>query len=129
MANETILVVEDEALIGLEVTSVLQKQGYRVLPMVKFGDDIIGRVMSEDPDLVLCDIRLGGFMDGIEAVERLRLVKCDLPVIYMTAYGDEATRRRAVKTAPEAILDKPVPNEELLRAVDQALSGRVSQEA
>ena len=122
MANETILVVEDEAYIGLEVSSVLQKSGFHVLPMVKFGDDVVGCVMKDNPDLVLCDIRLGGFLDGIEAVERLRLVRKSLPVIFMTAYGDEATRRRAMKTSPVSILDKPVAHDKLLSAVEKAFA-------
>lgn len=122
MANETILVVEDEACIGLEVSSVLQEQGYKIPPMVKFGDDVVGRVMSDKPDLLLCDIRLGGFLDGIQAVERLRLVQNSLPIIYMTAYGDEKTRHRASKTRPSDILDKPVCHEKLLKAVQKALS-------
>ncbi len=116
--NETILVVEDEVCIGLEITSVLEQRGYKVLPMVRFGDDIVGRVINDSPDLVLCDIRLGGFIDGIEAIERLRLVKSSLPVVFITAYGDEATRRRALKSGPVAILDKPVAHEKLIEVVE-----------
>jgi DNA-binding NtrC family response regulator len=122
VANETILVVEDEACIGLEVSSVLKEKGYRIPPIVKYGDDVVGRVMSDKPDLLLCDIRLGGFLDGIEAVERLRLVQSSLPIIYITAYGDAAIRRRASKTRPLDILDKPVSHEKLLKVVEDALS-------
>lgn len=119
----TVLVVEDEALIGLEVSLVLRNKGFSVPPVVAFGDDVVRHVMQEKPDLILCDIRLGGCFDGVDAMQRIRLVNPTIPVVYMTAFGDLATCRRAQKTNPIAILDKPVIHEVLVHTVDEALAG------
>ncbi|MDT8297886.1 MAG: response regulator [Spirochaetaceae bacterium] len=125
MPKGTVLVVEDEAMIGLEVSLVLRNSGYSVPQVVMSSDDVIKNVMQEKPDLILCDIRIGGILDGVEAIQRIRLINSEIPVVYMTAYGDRTTCRRAMKTNPVAILDKPVLHEVLVNTIDKALVGSV----
>ena len=125
MGKGTVLVIEDEAMIGLEVSLVLRNSGYSVPHVVMSGDEVVKNVMQEKPDLILCDIRIGGFLDGVEAIQRIRLINSKIPVVYMTAFGDRITCRRAMQTNPAAILDKPVIHEVLVNTIDHALAGSV----
>lgn len=120
MSEAVILVVEDEALVGMELQESLQKAGYSVPEVVIFSDNIIPAIVKHKPDLVLMDINLNSITDGVAAVQRMN-IGGELPVIYLTAYRDALTKERAMRTHPKDYLVKPVSEEKLLEAVKQAL--------
>lgn len=124
MANETILVVEDEPLVALELKEDLERLGYRVPEVVEKGEALIEAVARCRPDLLIMDIRLRGCLDGIEAAF-LAKARFDLPVIYLTAYSDDETLKRAAMTGPECFLLKPFDEPVLAANIRIALS-RVS---
>lgn len=128
MANETILVVEDELFIGEELREDLERSGYRVPAVVPSGDGVAEAVAQHHPAVVLMDIRLGGGMDGIQAAAALK-ARFDVPVIYLTAFSDPETLERAAATEPAAYLIKPFSERELLANVALALSKRKASEA
>src|SRR5262245_37688362 len=99
MAAPSILIVEDEAVVAVDIASKLGRLGYGVAGTVWRGEDAIALALERRPDLVLMDIRLAGRIDGIEAAERIR-AECQVPVIYLTAYADRATLQRAKVTRP-----------------------------
>jgi PAS domain S-box-containing protein len=76
--------------------------------------------MEDRPDLVLMDIKLKGEMDGIEAAEQIR-TRLNVPVIYLTAFADEATLQRAKITQPFGYLLKPFEERELHTTIEMAL--------
>ncbi len=115
-----ILIVEDEPIVGLEISDSLERMGYEACPVVSSGDKVLEAALREDPDLILMDIKLKSFTDGIDAGVRVKMVK-DIPVIYMTAYADIGMRERAERTQPAAYLLKPVENDILKREIDAAL--------
>jgi len=123
MANETILVVEDEVFISEELREDLERAGYRVPAIVPSGDLVAAAVELHRPEVVLMDIRIGGSMDGIQAAAALK-ERFDVPVIYLTAFSDPETLERAVATGPAAYLIKPFSERELLANVALALSKR-----
>jgi len=127
MNDASILIVEDESIIALEIAMELQKSGFSVLDMVDKGEDALRVVMEQQPDLVMMDIMINGEMDGIETVEKIRKVS-DLPVIYLTAYADEKTLERAIATDPEGYLVKPFNSEELAATIKLALYRYAKQE-
>lgn len=101
------MIVEDEPIVGLEIKDSLERLGYEVPVVIDSGDSVIENNMRFKPDLILMDIRLRSFIDGIDASRRLRMVS-DTPIIYLSAYTNEETRNRADKTSPSAFLSKPL---------------------
>lgn len=102
----SVLVVEDEAVVAADIASSLKSFGYAVPATAASGEDAVARAREQHPDLVLMDIRLRGKLDGIEAAT---IIKNELriPTLYVTAYGDDATFKRAEPTAPIGYLLKP----------------------
>ena len=86
--------------------------GYDVLGTASRASDAVSQVLELMPDLVLMDINLKGEMDGIEAAARIT-EQLDVPIIYCTAYSNEATLARAKITAPYGYVLKPFDNREL----------------
>ncbi|MBW4538222.1 MAG: response regulator [Myxacorys chilensis ATA2-1-KO14] len=128
MATERILVVEDERVVARDIEKRLKKLGYVVPASVASGEEAINKVAELRPDLVLMDIRLKGQMDGIEAAEQIR-ADFDTPVIYLTAYADEATLQRAKATEPFGYIVKPFDERDLHVAIEVALRRQLSETA
>ena len=120
-AGKGILVVEDQRLIAADIESRLEKFGYRVVGSVASGEAAIQAALEVLPDLILMDIRLRGALDGIQAAETIR-ARLDVPIIYLTAYTDEDTIRRARSTSPFGYLVKPFNERELRAAIEMALA-------
>lgn len=121
MTKERILVVEDEALVAEELREDLERLGYAVAGVVASGEQVLEAVSEGKPDLVLMDVRLNGIMDGIEAAFQTK-AEFDIPIIYLSAYSDDETLRRAAVTAPTAYLIKPFNERELAANIAMALS-------
>ncbi len=115
-----ILIVEDEAIVALDLRTRLTQFGYVVVEAVSRGDAAIVAAESHRPDLVLMDIRLQGPMDGVEAAETIRN-RFRLPVVYLTAHADEATVNRARVTEPFGYILKPFDGRELRTVIEMAL--------
>jgi PAS domain S-box-containing protein len=116
----TILIVEDEPVIAEAIELTLRDLGYAVLGHAGSADEALRSAAQQRPDLVLMDIRLRGLRDGIQAAELLR-DQFRLPVVFLTAHADEATLRRARKTAPYGYVVKPFKMSDLRTAVEIAL--------
>lgn len=115
-----ILVVEDEVIIARELQSRLQELDYDVPDIAVSGEEAIEKAERLQPDLVLMDIHLKGAMDGIGAAEALQVERA-VPVVYLTAYADDETVRRARLTGPFGYLLKPFQTKELQTTIEMAL--------
>jgi len=120
VASARILVVEDEGIVAEEIRSRLKRLRYEVAAVASSGEEAIKKAEETRPDLVLMDIRLRGGMDGVEAAEEIR-ARFDIPVVYVTAYADEATLRRAKTTGPYGYILKPFEDKELRTSIEVAL--------
>jgi PAS domain S-box-containing protein len=117
---ESVMIVEDEGVVALELEQCLRQLGYKVPSVVGTGAEAVARAAEIKPDLVLMDIRLKGKMDGIEAAQEI--MNCQsIPVVYLTAHSDDATVRRARETAPFGYVLKPWEEKSLQIAIDLAL--------
>jgi len=121
MSLARILIVEDEPLVALELKETLEDAGYEVLPPVDSADLVLQAVRELKPALLLMDVRLRSFLDGIDAVTRLRILSA-VPVVYMTAYSTPDVLRRVEHTHPAGFLVKPVDGPLLLETVHRALN-------
>ena len=116
----SILIVEDERVVGWDIQTKLEGMDYEVSGIVASGEEALAKVEVKRPDLVLMDIRLEGNMDGIEAADIIR-EKYNLPVIFLTAYVDEDTLGRAKITQPFGYLLKPFDERQLHTTIKMAL--------
>lgn len=115
-----ILVVEDEAIVALDIQSRLRNLGYSVARAVPSGEAAIEAARELQPDLILMDIMLEGEVDGISAAGRIR-ERQQIPIIYLTAYADEQTLQRAKATDPFGYIIKPFEDRELAINIEMAL--------
>ncbi len=120
-ANQTrILIVEDEAILAMNVQDNLIDLGYDVPAVAESGESAVCLVDQLSPDLILMDIKLKDGMDGVEAARLIRL-KHTVPIVFMTAYGDEQTLQRALAAGPQGYLVKPFRPHQLNAALLGAL--------
>jgi PAS domain S-box-containing protein len=120
MNNAKILIVEDEAIIAMELESQLQSLGYEVTSIVDTGEKAIQKAEEDKPDLILMDIRIKGEMDGIDTAEVIRN-RFRIPVVFSTAYLDEERIDRAKITMPFGYVLKPIQERDLKVTLEMAL--------
>ncbi len=101
------MIVEDEAAAAQTLGKSLVRLGYKVDAIVDNGDDAIKTATDLHPDLILMDVDLKGSMDGITVANRICDV-LDIPIIFLTAHGDDATFSRAMRSNSFAFLEKPI---------------------
>lgn len=118
-----ILVVDDERIIALAVSKMLEDRGFEAAGIASTGPDAVKQTDSLRPDLVLMDVNLGGVMDGIDVAEIIR-EHYGIPVVFITAYADDPTLLRAREVTPYGYLVKPVDEHQLNATVQMALVRR-----
>lgn len=111
-----ILIVEDDALQALALEHYLEESGHKVVGSASSAEQAIRRAGDLRPELVLIDINLRGTGNGIEAAAEIR-TRFGIPHLFVSAYSDEATRKRAEATKPLGYVMKPYSPREVARAV------------
>lgn len=120
--RKKIMVIEDDPIVSMAMETLLAEAGYAMLASCARGEDAPAQAELHRPDLILADVKLAGAIDGIAAVALIR-ARSAVPVIFVTAHSDPATRERMHAVGAADILAKPVPDFLLVRAVAAALSG------
>lgn len=118
-----LMLVEDERVIAFDLKNQLQSFGYRVGAVLASGEQAVHRVAEVAPDLVLMDIHLEGPLDGIEAALQIQ-TRHRVPVVFLTAYAEDDTLRRALDCRPFGYLVKPCEARELHATIQMALARR-----
>lgn len=116
----SILIVEDEVILAMDLTQRLSDLGYIVVDAVDNGPQALGIVKQMPVDLVLFDINIKGEWDGIESARRLRQIQ-PIPFIFLTALTDGPTIERARQVSPSAYITKPFNDLNLRIAIDLAI--------
>jgi PAS domain S-box-containing protein len=120
MSKIKILIVEDESIVAMDIKHRAEGLGYEVTNITPSGEEALKLVRENPPDLVLMDIVLKGKIDGIETAQRIH-DDFDIPVLYLTAYSDEETLKRAKITEPFGYIIKPFEDRELHSSVEIAI--------
>lgn len=120
MSKVNVLVVEDESIVSKDIQHSLKKLGYNVVGAASNGKKALELVASEKPDIVLMDIMLKGDQNGIETAEVVKN-EYKIPVIFLTAYADEATLSKAKITEPYGYIIKPFKEIDLHTSIEMAL--------
>ena len=113
---KSILIVEDDMIIGANISLQLTNLGYQIDGLVSRGEDAIAHIRENVPDILLLDINLKGKMNGIETAKAIQSVQ-NIPIIYLTANSDEATFDKAKETHPKAFITKPFNKLNLQRTI------------
>jgi DNA-binding response OmpR family regulator len=114
-----VLVVDDDPTVSDVVRRYLEQAGYRVR-LAADGLAALAAVAAETPDLVVLDLMLGG-IDGLEVCRRLRRQHPDLPVVMLTALGEEADRVVGLEVGADDYVTKPFSPRELVLRVRSVL--------
>ncbi len=119
MASERVLLIEDDAAIAAGLRLSLSLEGYEVVTAAD-GEAGCRLAIDDPPDLVLLDIMLPG-MHGLEVLRRLRAVDPDLPVLILTARGEESDKVLGLQLGADDYISKPFNLEELRARINAAL--------
>jgi response regulator NasT len=113
-----ILVAEDETIIRLDLKDLLERAGFEVVAEAKDGEEAVALARSEQPDLILLDVKMPR-LDGIEAARRI-LDERPIPIVMLTAYGQQELVARAAEAGVFGYLVKPFREQDLLPAIHTA---------
>jgi AmiR/NasT family two-component response regulator len=113
-----ILVAEDETIIRMDLRDLLQRAGFEVCAEARDGEEAVALARSERPDLAIMDVKMPR-LDGIEAARRI-LDERPIPIVMLTAYGQEELVARAVEAGVFGYLVKPFREQDLLPAIQAA---------
>jgi AmiR/NasT family two-component response regulator len=122
-----ILVAEDETIIRLDLKSILERAGFEVCAEARDGVEAVELATSEQPDLAILDVKMPR-LDGIEAARRI-LADRPIPIVVLTAYGQDELVARAVEAGVFGYLVKPFREEDLLPAIAAARARHAELEA
>ncbi len=119
--TETILLVEDAAIIRQLAREILVRAGYEVLEAGNAGEALaVASAHKGRIDLLLTDVIMPG-LSGVELASRLKAIRKDVNVLYMSGYTDNAIARNGLLADEASFLQKPFTPEDLLRKVRQVL--------
>jgi FixJ family two-component response regulator len=119
-APPVIHVVDDDSSFRNSVARLLRASGYQVA-LYESGEQFLGSHAGEVPGCILLDLQLPG-LDGLDLQSRLIAKDNILPIVFLTGHGDIPMSVRAIKAGADDVLSKPVARDDLLGAVERALS-------
>lgn len=120
VTNHSIIVVDDDPIIRMDIREILEEEGYFVGGEAKNGEEAIELAARVKPDLAIMDVKMP-VMNGIKAARIIRNMQ-DTAVLLLTAYSQRELVRDARDAGVTAYLVKPVAEEDLIPAVEIALS-------
>ncbi len=124
----TIMVVEDEAIIAIRLQERLTAMGYHIIGISYSGEEAMAQARRLRPDLILMDIMIPGKMDGIAVAKSVK-TELDIPVIFLTAFSEDKIIDRAKQAEPYGYLVKPFQDRELKACVEVALYKKEMEKA
>jgi len=120
--SKDILIIEDEAIIALDIARMVKNNGFDVAGVASEAGRALVIAETKRPSLALVDIKLKGDIDGIEVAKILK-ERFSIPVVFITAYSDESVRARAMQVEPAGYLIKPINRLEFGKALKTLLPG------
>jgi AmiR/NasT family two-component response regulator len=113
-----ILIAEDETIIRLDLRKLLEEAGHEVCAEARDGAEAVELVQAHEPDLAILDVKMPR-LDGIDAAKRI-LEDRPIPIVMLTAYGQDELVARAVEAGVFGYLVKPFRESDLLPAIATA---------
>jgi two-component system, response regulator PdtaR len=113
-----ILIAEDETIIRLDLRGLLEGAGYEVVGEARDGEEAVALARELEPDLAVMDVKMPQ-LDGIEAARRI-LDERPIPIVMLTAFGQQELVARAVEVGVFAYLVKPFREQDIVPAIETA---------
>jgi len=120
METARILIVEDEAVVALDLKMRLLRMGYAITGTAAYGTQAIDLAAADPPDLILMDINIKGKINGIETALRI-IEQRSVPVVFLTAHSDQDTLSQAKAANPYGYLVKPFDEKSLQTTIEMAV--------
>lgn len=112
-----VFIVEDDQLLATALSVQVETLGYCVAGMANTGEDAVRGVLQSRPQVVIMDMRLGGWMTGLDAAKSIRRA-LEVPIIFYTAHGGDSELKQEVATMGNAqLLHKPAQEKTLIEAL------------
>src|SRR5947209_16883807 len=113
-----VLVAEDETIIRLDLRDLLERLGFEVCAEARDGEEAVRLARSEKPDVAIMDVKMPK-LDGIDAARQI-IDERPIPIVMLTAYGQDEIVSRAVEAGVFGYLVKPFREQDLLPAIQAA---------
>jgi AmiR/NasT family two-component response regulator len=113
-----ILIAEDETIIRLDLRTLLEANGFEICAEAKDGEEAVALAREREPDLAIMDVKMPR-LDGIDAARRI-LDERPIPIVMLTAYGQDELVTRAAEAGVFGYLVKPFREQDLLPAIRTA---------
>lgn len=120
MKKARIAIIEDQSVVAEDLRTTLQDGGHEVVAVYDSGENALIGLLAHEVDLALVDVILRGKMPGTDLAERLH-ADYGIPVVFVTAFSNEALLQRAARSNPSGYILKPFNPKELLETVEAAL--------
>lgn len=117
--NKNIIIIEDKAIIALDIKTYLSRNGYTNTLFFLSGDKALEYINDNKPDLALVDVILHSNVDGIEIARELK--KKSVPFIFVSAFSNPRQYEEAIKLNPAAVFIKPINLNEILDTIKEIL--------
>src|SRR5438067_4426085 len=117
-----ILIAEDETIIRLDLRDLLERAGHEVVAEARDGEEAVALAREHEPELAIMDVKMPR-LDGIEAAKRI-LDERPIPIVMLTAYGQQELVARAVEAGVFGYVVKPFREQDLLPAIETARARR-----
>ncbi len=114
-----VMIIEDEAVIAMDLESIVSDMGHRVTGVARTRDEAVELGKADVPDLILADVQLADNSSGIDAVNDLLKTLGDRPVIFITAFPERLLTGE--KHEPAFLISKPYAEDQVISAVSQAM--------
>jgi AmiR/NasT family two-component response regulator len=113
-----VLIAEDETIIRLDLRALLERAGFEVCAEARDGEEAVELARETEPEVAVLDVKMPR-LDGIEAARRI-LDERPIPIVMLTAYGQEELVSRAIEAGVFGYLVKPFREQDLLPAIQTA---------
>lgn len=119
----SVLLVDDHPIVRAGLRAVIEARGFRVVGEASTGEDALVMASELRPDVVLCDLRLGEGMDGVDTTAALRRTADAPAVVILTTFDHDAQIIRAIEAGAAGYLLKDVDNDAIVAAIGDAAAG------
>ena len=113
-----ILIVEDDLVSSFAMSLMLKDYGFTIADNIMSADNIMEDMKTHLPDYILMDIRIHGKIDGIQASQLIREAY-ETPIVFISAFNDEATKSKVQQIRNSAFIDKPYEISQIVSTLER----------
>ena len=120
----SILIVEDEVIISLEIEGRLRSNGFNIIGPIASSEEAVVAAVTYQPEVIVMDIHIQGSKDGIDITREIFTIYKPV-IIFISAYTDNETKVKVETVQPSYFLAKPISYEDLTRIIQRTVSEKV----